>query len=388
MSSLITALRTAGRASLVRVFGARAPGFRLGKSRSRTRLLFVANALIPTLQLSFLKPLAALIDAGDIAVELLSEQQLKECFGNDPRSAAASAWLGDRFKRFRPTTLIFCRYSGPGAEHLMALAGATGIPTVFHIDDDLLNVPREIGQKKFEFHNHPARQATVRHLLANADLVYCSTEALRRRFLSYGYDRRYYVGNIYCAGTVMGEPVAGNATRIGYMGFDHAHDFELVLPALIEVMRLCPEVVFELFGAIPKPPMLDEFANRVVLIPPVPNYGEFMAKLASRRWAVGICPLAKTIFNEVKANTKWVEYTSVGAAAIASRDTVYNDCCGDGRGWLVDTKAEWREALLALISDETLRLAQIRSAQATLREDYSVSGLRDQVLQVLAIARS
>ena len=44
----------------------------------RERILFIANANVPTLQLSFEKPLAPLVARGEVAVELLTEQKLRE----------------------------------------------------------------------------------------------------------------------------------------------------------------------------------------------------------------------------------------------------------------------------------------------------------------------
>jgi len=89
----------------------------------------------------------------------------------------------------------------------------------------------------------------------------------------------------------------------------------------------------------------------------------------------------------MKANTKWVEYTSVGAAVVASRATVYDHCCADGCGLLADGVDEWFEALRFLASDDEARLAIAERAQAKLQRDYTVSRLRDQVLDVIDRAR-
>ena len=88
----------------------------------------------------------------------------------------------------------------------------------------------------------------------------------------------------------------------------------------------------------------------------------------------------------MKANTKWVEYTSVGAAVIASRATVYDDCCADGCGLLVDGVDEWFDALQFLTNDDEARVAIAERAQAKLQRDYTISRLRDQVLNVIARA--
>lgn len=383
MRSFIAKLITATRETLGLTPAQRSePNFQ----RAPERILFVANALIPTLQLSFLKPLSSRIEQGNVATDLLSEAQMKE--QSQLSKAELQTWIRQRVTQFEPTIIVFCRYSGPHAEYLTALAKELGVPTVFHVDDDLLSVPVEIGQKKYEFHNRPSRLQTVRHLLETVDVVYCSTEPLKQRFVSYGFESNFRVGDIYCSGEVLVPARDRPGKKIGYMGFDHAHDLEMVLPALIEVLRRNPQVEFELFGSIPKPEGLEEFGSRVTVIPPIPNYEEFLIKFSSLNWDIGICPLAKTDFNAVKANTKWVEYTSVGTAVVASAGTIYDACSGDGCGLLATTVEEWIDAMELLIRDDRTRAEQLLKAQKRLKDQYSISKLERQVLGVLDAARS
>lgn len=346
------------------------------------RVMYVANSFIPTLQLSFVKPLQALVDKGDLVAELLSEQQLKDLFGKNVRNDQARTWVRKRIHEFKPDILLFCRYSGPHAEAMLDLAHDEGIATIFHIDDDLLNVPREIGQAKYEFHNHPSRLATVRALLAQTDLVYCSTGDLLKRLQEQGLDQRGVSGQVYCSGEILSAPPQTEVVKIGYMGFDHAHDFQLALPGLVRVLEENPQVQFELFGSIPKPSELERFGARVNVIPPVPDYQQFMAKFASLGWAIGICPLAATPFNAVKANTKWVEYTSIGAAVIATAGTVYDDCCSQGCGVLVTDDEDWYAAINMLLTDYAARLQQVGVAQEKLNQKYSIEALREQVMKI------
>lgn len=350
------------------------------------QVLFVANGYIPTLQLSFVKPLAPLVEAGEMVTDFITEEQMKEAFGKELREDKVHDWLDSRLEDFRPTLMVFCRYSGPHAEYMTAWAREREIPVVFHVDDDLLNIPRELGEAKHAYHNHPLRIATVHHLLDSADLVYCSTERLKDRFQDLGAAAPLTSRRIYASGRIIADAEERPVRTIGYMGFDHAHDFEIVLPSLLKFLRRNSEVRFDLFGSIPKPEPLEEFGNRVSVIPPVRNYEEFLTAFSALKWDIGICPLATTPFNMVKANTKWVEYTSVGAAVIASRGTVYDGCCADGCGILADTPEEWLAALEKLTHDPAARFAQVKQAQDKLARDYSTLALRAQVLKVFSDA--
>jgi glycosyltransferase involved in cell wall biosynthesis len=357
-----------------------------GGEHNADHVMFIANANIPTLQLSFLKPLAPIIESGDIVASLLTEEDLATL----PKNAASEAvqyWIDQRFSLEKPNLIVFCRYSGPHAEVITKWACAEDVPVIYHIDDDLLHVPKEIGLTKFRAHNRPERLRTVRHLLDNADLVYCSTISLKKRLRSLGFSRPMVIAKLYCSAEILVPAVRRSCQKVGYMGFDHVHDLATVVPAIVEFLRRNSSIIFELFGSIPKPSEFDEFGDRVVVIPPVRDYQNFMLEFAKREWDVGICPLVDMPFNEVKANTKWVEYTSVGAAVIATAGTIYDECCAGGCGILAQTSDEWLAALELLARDADARLAQVTRAQQKLAHSYSVELLRKQVLDVFENAR-
>lgn len=352
-----------------------------GRPKPR-RILFVANSEIPTLQLGFIKPLQPLIDAGVIETVLLTEAAMRRKMGKgNPNLQTAEDWVHEEINRFQPDIAVFCRYSGPFVKAIIEQLRHHDVPVLFHIDDDLLNVPIEIGAAKHAEHNKPERLETVSTLLRSADLVYCSTQSLLERFRSLGFDtQNMESGAIYCSADILIPATERPVTKIGYMGFDHAHDFELVLPDLVRFLRERPNIEFELFGSIPKPAVLDEFGDRVTLVAPVRPYSAFMNAFAASQWDIGICPLAHTDFNIVKANTKWVEYSSVGAAVIATAGMAYDECCAGDCGILLEGESGWCEALHRLCDDPTARYQMVANAQARIIRDYSVERLCDQVL--------
>ncbi len=350
--------------------------------RKAARILFVANAFIPTLQLSFYKPLAPEIDVNNPTMQLITAEDIKAKFKGGLNADEVKTWLVKLIEDFNPSIIVFCRYSDRFSEHIVNIARVRNTPVIFHIDDDLLNVPIEIGEQKYKMHNSPERLAAVSYLLTNADLVYCSTEPLLKRFREQGFCAPMITGKIYCAGEVLKPTVLRPVRKVGYMGFDHAHDLEIILPVLVDFLNNHPTISFELFGSIPKPSALDQFGERITVIPPVRNYADFLTTFAELEWDIGVCPLADTAFNRVKANTKWVEYTSVGAAVIATKGMAYDECCADGCGELVVTQQEWADALESLCTDPELRYQRVNAAQARLMREYSVENLSTQVKEV------
>ena len=358
-----------------------------GFAIERERILFVANSNVPTLQLSFEKPLAPLVGRGEVATQLLTEAQIRRCGDISDSHGQGFARLKDVLVQFDPSTIIFCRYSGPGYERIIEWAQQNKVPTIYHIDDDLLAIPPEIGRRKFEHHNAETRIESVRYLVTSVDLVYASTNKLRQRLLDYFPELSPVAGKIYCSGSVLRQPSRPASRKFGYMASaDHAHNLEMVLPAVEQLLERNADVQFELFGSIPVPERLNRFGDRVSTVPPVASYATFLNEFAQREWDVGICPLVPIEFNLMKANTKWVEYTGSGAAVVASRGTVYDECCSDGCGFLADTIEEWFDALNRLATDDALRISTVDRAQEKLRSEYSIAGLREQVLDIIRLA--
>ena len=352
------------------------------------RILFIAPGFIPTLQLSFLKPLAGLAASGHIIIDIISEIHLNAEFkAAKAIGDKAREWLQQRIEAFAPNVVIFCRYAGPHTRWMTDYFSHKGITMIYHLDDDLLAVPKEIDAKKWAHHNQPERLAAVKHLLSYVNLVYCSTSALKNHLSSLRLNDSLYAGKIYCSASVIIPAKLRSVKKVGYMGIGHESDLTSILPALVSYLQKNTEIIFEIFGTIPIPKELEEFGDRIRGMPKIENYAEFLQQFAKYDWDIGICPLTSIPFNKLKANTKWVEYTAVGVAVIASRGTVYDECCADGCGILADNEHEWFNALECLTHDADLRLAQVACAQQKLKQEYSVEQLRDQVLEIIAKAK-
>lgn len=351
---------------------------------SAERILFVSNGLIPTLQLSFLKPLSNLSKGDDVELFCITEEQLNDYTSDHDKHIH----LMREAEQFKPTVIIFCRYSGPFSASLRIWAKQAKIPTIYHIDDDLLSIPPNIGMAKYKHHNSLPRMSSVKYLLDNVDLVYCSTEKLKERLDSLNVNATTKAGSIYCSSRVMIPAKNRPVKKIGYMASaDHSHNLTVVLPAIIKILRKHKHITFEFFGSIPIPKELKEFGSRISTAPPIKDYSLFLEGFSEREWDIGICPLAPIDFNLMKANTKWVEYTTVGIAVVASTNTVYDSCCSDDCGLLASTEEEWFEHLDNMIVDQDYKYNILMNAQKKLTSDYSIDRLKKQVFDMIEQAR-
>lgn len=363
---------------LTLVEGLLAPLGGTGGTRAR-RVLLVANGISPTLQISFIKPLKRLSEAGSVKLTILTEGEIKERLAEADTPETRAQVARDFIAGLMPDLAVFCRYSGPLATQLTAALQRSSVPVIFHIDDDLLHVPAEIGPKHIE-HNRPERTGAIRTLLENADLIYASTSRLQQRLADLGFTDRVSSGTIYCSGEIWAPPVREGPIVIGFMGNDKTPELTDLVPVLTDILEANPSVRFELFGSMAMPKELEPFGERVTAIDRVSDYDAFLAAFRRLNWHIGLAPLRPTPFNLVKADTKWVDYTSIGTAVVASRGTAYDRCCADGCGILVQDNADWRHALQELIDDGDRRMQMAEAAQQKLVREYSPEALTLQVL--------
>ena len=141
-----------------------------------------------------------------------------------------------------------------------------------------------------------------------------------------------------------------------------------------------------LFGKIPIPHELDCFGARVILRPPIlSDYEKFLKGFAVMGWAIGICPLADSPFNRLKSINKWIEYTAVGAAVVATGGSIYDECCARGRGVLVNSSCEWEGALSRMIEDPDECVEMVRRAQQEVSRSYSREQFAKQLKSLLCL---
>lgn len=363
----------------------------LSESIHIERFLIVAPDRIPTVQLSFLKPLGQC----DIPVEHLlwtGELELYEHTKKLPKAERLSVLdvkIRELLQDYNPTCIIFCRCFLSVTEILIKHAKALAIPTIYHIDDDLLNPSLQIlGPVKYKAHADPKRISRIREYLESVDLIYTSTLPLSERLQEHGVNNEYKSGKIYCSATIENQSlISSPSNRIGYMGFGHAADFELITKPLRHIMLHNPSIVLELFGTIEIPNELNDMEERITIHEPIRNYDDFLKFLHTRQWIFGLAPLVDEPFNVVKANTKWVEYTCCGILTIASVINVYKECCASECGLLCKDHKQWISAMQLILDYPEERQRILRNAQDKVARDFSLLQHQKQILEIANLAR-
>lgn len=347
------------------------------------RILALAANYSPTLFIHLLRPLRN----QSVAIQILTEDVLAKFAGSAPSGHDAASLAAMILDKAKPDVVFSSRYNGPLAEDLLTVCRARGIAYIFHLDDNLLEVPLDQGADKVAYHLHPKRVGALRRQLEESSLVYLSTEALHGRLRELVPRMgKAFVGPICAAVDPLPMPAprpAGAPPLFGYAASaGHMADLKLALPGIIAALERFPDATFELIGSIGSLPELGGFGDRVRHERKFLTYDEYVLDLNRRAWDLALAPLCDTPFTRMKTYTKWVEYAAAGIPALVSDHPIYRDRCADGAAILV-REGDWAEALPMLLADAPRRQAIAAKAQQKVAAEFPVARLREQLVEAL-----
>ena len=347
---------------------------------AKIRVLLMAPALLPTLTISFLKPLSLIPHL--IQYQLIHEI-ISKPLDQETNNQAIIRRCSEILDSFNPDIFLMCRQYGHAAVELAQLCRERGIKVIYHIDDLLYDPsPDVLDQDKYLAYKK--RSPSIKTLIDLADLIYCSTPALGKELYKSTKHQNIYTGKVYKSVDLnVIEFQQKRKKIIGYTGFGHTQDLELIEDAIIFVLENNPDWYFELIGTIVPSKKLLSLGDRIKLIPPERDYESFIALLKSRKWSIGICPLIDNRFNSLKANTKWIEYSCCNIATIASNCEPYKYGTNKDSLLLCDSLQDWIASFELLMNSSVKINELVNSSQAEIKDVYSDSQLADQVHRLL-----
>lgn len=133
----------------------------------------------------------------------------------------------------------------------------------------------------------------------------------------------------------------------------HNEDFEMIKPALIDVLNAYDYVRLHLVGEIDLPQDLKMYDSKIE-VHPFMDYKK-LPELISKM-DINLAPLTSTLFNEAKSENKWVEASLVNTCTIASNLGAFKEMIEDHKtGILCSNIDEWKVELTCLIENKELR---------------------------------
>lgn len=357
-------------------------------NNTRNITLVVTDNYDPTPEISFYRPFRYALARQGNALVVLTHAHLMRLRAQHPHKNLRDI-LSDIFAGYTIAALVLCRYTGEFWPDMFELAQKFSSPVAVHLDDNLLEVPIELGQSIYDGYKHPTRVMALREGVKQADLVISSTKALAEQLKVYSH-RKMTWGHVYCSS--LREDLRSFAYKddesisLGYMASaSHRHDLEYVVHGVARIMRLFPHVTLEIFGFDWAHPATDYFKDRIKLHKPVRgSYVGFRRYQDSLAWDIGLAPLRRIHYNRCKANTKWVECSAAGAAVVAAdfdpywtvpADTV---ALSDDRGWF--------DQLADLVEDRDLRRHRVEAAQNYIKKNLMIKHHANQLAAQFALA--
>ena len=212
-----------------------------------------------------------------------------------------------------------------------------GAKIVYDCDDAMDVHPSHTEKIKNYEENLPSFQVMINH----ADLITVTTEELKKYIGQYTKVPIKVLPNSIDP-SEFGERGESDKVKIIYAGStSHVKDIELAYPA-IERMKEKHGIYYEQLG----------FQHKFCKWKKPVSVGQYYGALASMNANIGICPLEEGEFNKNKSPLKFLEYSQLDMAVLASNRLPYKGVMK--REWLCNDD-EWDAKLEKLITDEDYR---------------------------------
>ena len=154
-------------------------------------------------------------------------------------------------------------------------------------------------------------------------------------------------------------------------GSSHYEDLYMVKDALIRILKKHPEVTFVYFGEMRFKNLFKDAPQSQIEWHPWVSHQVYPYKLATLNCDIGLCPVTDNKFNRNKSAIKWMEYSVMGMATIASNIPPYSTVIADSYdGYLVEDHG-WESAIEQLINQREYRETLAKNAYQTVFENHN-----------------
>lgn len=342
------------------------------------KLLIFTEHVNATYYINFHYPLANIQTDRPISFRVLSQASVRK-----QKTRNITGFVRKILKTYKPDLVIFTRYSLPSGVDIMGAFKNEGIPAIYHIDDNLLEIPDLLGDEIRKRQGAKEALQERAEQIKQADIVYVSTaelaSTLEHKLGKLNFFQGMSTPYLEC---LLDKRVRKNKSAgitIGYMGSKgHKYDLEMIAPALDKVLAENPDVSFEVFGSISMPTLLLKHGDRVRSHSYKQDYADFLQQLYILNWDIGLAPLQDHKFNMCKTPIKYLEYTACDIPTIASNVPVYSRDINEHTGFLCGDD-EWYAVIMeALCARDDLSAIQ-QNAKRYCEEEYSLKKLESQL---------
>ena len=228
------------------------------------------------------------------------------------------------------------------------------------------------------YRNRQSRRAFI-EIIRSVDCVTVTTEPLAKVYRRMN-DNVRIVPNSLDFSVWSKPPIRSEVdeVRLLYTGAaNHQEDWLFVSPVLAELQKEHPRLKIVLVGADWKNIQHGIDYSRVECHGWT-DIEAYPYKLQTLCCDIGIAPLSKIDFNECRSSIKWMEYSALKMATVATNFGPYKRDCTDGENaLLVEERPAWKEALSRVIVDSSYRKQLSESAYRHCKRHYDLDYVVD-----------
>lgn len=251
--------------------------------------------------------------------------------------------------------VIVQRASSIKCQFLIEEVKCAGVPVVYETDDFFLDLPPQSGLKLSQ-----ERKRAIKHMLALADVVTCSTPLLATELSAYNNHVRVLENY---AIPFPAEQISATRSRTPHLAIVNTDYFKLVeaKSALFSALRHAVEILgyrITFFGTV-DPQMIslkEAFPDQInVWSSFIPWRRKFIEYLMECNVNVALIPLEETVHHRVKSDIKFLDFASIGVPGLYNNRHVYSRVKHKETGFFCDNTYDgWIEGL-TFFADEAAR---------------------------------
>lgn len=163
--------------------------------------------------------------------------------------------------------------------------------------------------------------------------------------------------------------------RIGWQGgASHYEDLFFIQPVIEKILAKHNNVKFVFFGDLRFQGLFKNCDQNKIEWNSWVSHEVYPYKIALLNCDIGLCPLVDNEFNRAKSAIKWMEYSMVNMASVASNIPPYSTVMKDGETGLLcnEDEKQWEDAIDRLILDKSLRQTLASNAKDEVLKNHNI----------------
>lgn len=231
------------------------------------------------------------------------------------------------------------------------------------------------GKKIFDIEKNIHYRETFRANFKKSDMVSCTTPELAEEFKKINPNTVALPNLIHPEWFPPLPDFSKNEVRICWQGgASHYEDLFFIQPIVVEILKKHKNVKFVFYGDSRFKKLFDVCDQSRIEWHGWSAFEAYPYKLSLLNCDIGLCPLIDNEFNRQKSAIKWMEYSMVGMATVASNIPPYSNVISDGNTGLLanEDEKEWIHCIERLIKSKSERHAIACEAKSEVLKNHNI----------------